>query len=268
MNSVQKLFDFIVISHDYEKNFSNPPEDDNDDKFFKWFDKEITEFDNSLFGRAYGIDYWIGITSINIGYNRFVRARRRGDGKINRDFWLMTTNVWKGKEYTPPSLFEYITLTVIMCSLNLFSNDYGGCLRFHKPLKTKGCIFDFTVVKEHRRHVVSNPYLYSICEKRLVDIEKKLKNTYKIELPLLQEIKMLLSREWMGDQNKINSPVYNLKKIYGYDIDRNSGFDKTWRESFRDNIRDNNAEWIIGGIITTALSLLTAYFTLILGLGE
>ena len=34
-----------------------------------------------------------------------------------------------------------------------------------------------------------NPYLYSICEKRLVDIEKKLKNTYKIELPLLQEIK-------------------------------------------------------------------------------
>ena len=51
----------------------------------------------------------------------------------------MTTNVWKGKEYTPPSLFEYITLTVIMCSLNLFSNDYGGCLRFQQAdSKPKG----------------------------------------------------------------------------------------------------------------------------------
>src|SRR5580765_2271206 len=106
MNSVQRLFDFTVISHDYEVYFSNPPGDDNDDKFFKWFDKEITEFENSPFGRAYGIDYWIGITSINLGYKRFVRSQKRKDATSKKVYWLMTTNVWKGKNYTPPSLFE------------------------------------------------------------------------------------------------------------------------------------------------------------------
>jgi hypothetical protein len=112
----------------------------------------------------------------------------------------MTTNVWKDKKYTPPSLFEYIAVTVIMCCLNLLSNDFAGSLRFHKSLKTKGCIFDFTVVKEHRRLVVSNPYLCSVCEKRLLDIQNTLKNEYGINVPLLEDIKTVLSREWMGSR--------------------------------------------------------------------
>jgi len=268
MNAVQKIFDFIVIAHDYENSFSNPPEDDENDKFFDWFDKEITEFEHSLIGRTYGIDYWIGITSIELAYKRFVRSQKRERGKKDKLFWIMTTNVWKGKNYTPPSLFEYIAITVIMCCLNFLSNDFAGSLRFHKSLKTKGCIFDFTVVKEHRRLVISNPYLCSICENRVTNIQNTLKNTYGIDLPLLEEIKRVLSREWMGSQEKLNSPIYNLRKNYGYDLDRNSGFNKKSLERFRDSIMDNSAEWIIGGVIATALSLVGAYFTILLGLGK
>jgi hypothetical protein len=82
MNSAQEIFDFQMISHDYNKEyFSNPPADDVDDKFFQWFDDEISKFDISDYGRAYGVDCWIGITSINLEGNRFVRSQKREKGK-------------------------------------------------------------------------------------------------------------------------------------------------------------------------------------------
>jgi hypothetical protein len=268
MNSVQKIFEFQVITHEYtDQYFSMPPQDDHNDRFFEWFDTEISKFDNSNYGKSYGIDYWIGITSINLQYNRFVRAQKRENGKSNKVFWIMTTDVWESK-HTPPSLFEYIAITVLMCSINFISNDFNGSLYFHKELKTKGCIFDFTVMKEHRRLVVSNPYLCLLCEKRLMDLQRIIMDKYSIEVFLSEQVKRVLSKEWMGGPEQRNSPTYNLKKNYGYDLDRNSGFYKKPLEQFRDSIIENSAEWIIGGIIAAALSLVGAYFTLILGLGN
>lgn len=157
-NSVQKIFEFQIITHEYsDVYFSVPPKDDENGRFFQWFDDEINKFEKSSDGVTYGIDYWIAITSVPLGYYRFVRSQKRDNGESDRVFWVMTTDVWEQK-HTPPSLFEYITITAIMCSINFISNDFGSSLFFHKRLKTKGCIFDFTVMKEHRRIMVSNPY--------------------------------------------------------------------------------------------------------------
>jgi len=59
---------------------------------------------------------------------------------------------------------------------------------------------------------------------------------------------------------KKDSPFYNIKKNYGYDINRISGFNKKWWEIIRDSILENTAGWVLGtlvsGIITGILILL------------
>jgi hypothetical protein len=59
---------------------------------------------------------------------------------------------------------------------------------------------------------------------------------------------------------KKDSPLYNIKKNYGYDINRNSDFNKKWWEIIRDSILENTAGWVLGtlvfGIITGILILL------------
>jgi hypothetical protein len=63
-----------------------------------------------------------------------------------------------------------------------------------------------------------------------------------------------------GDMEKKDSPLYNIKKNYGYDINRISGFNKKWWEIIRDSILENTAGWVLGtlvsGIITGILILL------------
>ena len=64
----------------------------------------------------------------------------------------------------------------------------------------------------------------------------------------------------MGDIEKKDSALYNIKKNYGYDINRNSGFNKKWWETIRDSIMENIAQWVLGslvcGVITGILVLL------------
>lgn len=59
---------------------------------------------------------------------------------------------------------------------------------------------------------------------------------------------------------KKDSPLYNIKKNYGYDINRNSDFNKKWWEIIRYSILENTAGWVLGtlvfGIITGILILL------------
>lgn len=74
--------------------------------------------------------------------------------------------------------------------------------------------------------------------------------------PLVSDINKVVAREWMGCPEVRDSPVYNLKKIYKYDIDRNSGYYKKWTEKIRDSIQDNTSPWIVGGLISLVFAIL------------
>ena len=54
----------------------------------------------------------------------------------------------------------------------------------------------------------------------------------------------------MGNLEKRDSPIYNLKKNYKYNLALYSGFYKTTFEKFRDSIEANLPQLIIGTIIT------------------
>jgi hypothetical protein len=75
----------------------------------------------------------------------------------------------------------------------------------------------------------------------LFSLEAKIRNQVGGELHLCQDIRRILSRRCMGNINKINSPIFNLKRNYGYDVDRNSGFYKSPWGKVIDSIIENSA---------------------------
>ena len=152
------------------------------------------------------------------------------------------------KKYSPPSVFEYIALATFRCGLRSLIRDFIG--RFKDHNETRGCIFDYTDDKRYRRISISNPNLCSSCK----EIIQKLEVT--IQKSLDEPISKVFSRKWLGSLNKLNSPVYNLRRNYGYNVDVNSGFYKGWFESIRDNIKENGIAWLITGILGVAFLLL------------
>jgi hypothetical protein len=94
----------------------------------------------------------------------------------------------------------------------------------------------------------------------MYNLEKIISNKTSSKIELCESINKIIAREWMSDIEKKDSPLYNIKKNYGYDINRNIGFNKKWWETIRDSIIENTAQWILGtlvsGIITGILILL------------
>ena len=60
------------------------------------------------------------------------------------------------------------------------------------------------------------------------NLEDIIHNNTSKNIKFCEGINKILAREWMGDAEKKDSPLYNIKKNYGYDINRNSGFNKKW----------------------------------------
>jgi hypothetical protein len=122
--------------------------------------------------------------------------------------------------------------------------DFNGKLKAHK---TKGCIFDYTMYKPLRRILVSNPYLCPTCMQEIKSIESKIR-TSNLNPQLSIQIENVLKKDWMGSLDERESPFYNLRKLYKYDIDHNSGFYKDWKEKFRESVSSKLAEWTVGNI--------------------
>lgn len=260
MNFIQSSFDFQIISHDYELYSNLPRKSDWErrNKLLEWFNGQISRFEKEGGNDDYGIDYWIGITSENLPSNReFKLEKSDKSGKI---FSLITTDIWETIN-SPPSVFEYIAITVLICSLISVSLEFNGSLGLHAPLATKGCIFDFTSLKPQRRILVSNPGLCNICKGRLLELQRIIKNATGKEIPIYENTLLILSRDWMGSLEKKDSPIYNLKKNYGYNVDVNSGFYKKWWEYARDNIKENTMIWIVTGLIGMIFVLIGNLFT-------
>jgi hypothetical protein len=211
------------------------------------------------------INYWIGITNELIPGHKTWHLDKRIDKQTNpyKILWIITSRQNWEKYRSPPSLFEYLLATVFRCALESLSreleleDDKLKNLRFlrhsgHKQV-TRGCIFDFT----HRRVSVSIFKLCYCCREKLSSLEESIKkkdpnNT----IDFIDEVTTILSKKWMGRPTKRDSPLYDLKKIYKYDVDRNSGFNKGFWEKIRDSITDNLAQWTIGTLITGLIGII------------
>ena|SRR5215831_10401966 len=133
MNHIQNLFEFQIltpkevsklINMDIEdvsisiecrgqKEYNtNGAQDDEPNYIVDWFKTEVL---GRLEGKCPFIDYWIGITSNEVGHEHFqwtLRTNKR-NGKI---FNIITSKGWE-RDFSPPSLFEYIVISTFKCSL-------------------------------------------------------------------------------------------------------------------------------------------------------
>jgi hypothetical protein len=291
MNTTQSTFEFQIVMPELIEGFSFEPlprknhnNKNQDDKtgnspMFDWFDNQVKEifeykikktlegteewYQNLSKQDLFSIDYWIGITSEHIIHDWSFEGRPKDQTKSGKFIGIITSVNWE-KAHSPPSLFEYIALSILICSLYFINKDFGGHSLFHSILITKGCIFDFTDFKPHRRIDVSNPHLCDTCKRTFRELETKLKKDFDIpasRIHIYDDIHRILSRKWMGDPEKRDSPLYNLNKNYKYNVDRHSGFYKNWWENFRDSIEEKSAEWIVGGIATAVFAVLVAYIS-------
>lgn len=268
MNSIQSLFDFQIITlfEEEDKEFYIGRENITLDDF----DKEIAKMEelakdednkNKNKKKFKNIDYWIGITSKKIkddeGHDGHFLATLTENGESQKLVGLITSKDWN-KNFSPPSLFEYIALSVYICGIYFLNYHYKGSLRPHKD---KGCIFDYTYYKPNKRISISNPGLCIGCNEELEDLELKIDgNLRNKKSNLLRSLESVLNNTWMGNPDEPNTPFYNLKRNYRYDIHRNSGFHKGQIEKFRDSIIDNLPQWTVGTVIAGIIGTILAIF--------
>lgn len=266
MNYVQRIFQFQVIRPFFlEKTYFQErfpykdPISKEDKDILDWFYDEIT---SKLDGTVANINYWIGITSQNVGQNWFFRVRKvpKDKGKM---LSVITSEYWE-KLLSPPSLFEYIALSIFICSLQSLNFDRTSGWPDHE--RTKGCIFDFTRFKYDRRILVSKPGLCQTCRTKLKQLEENIAQQDRDQVKIIDDIERVILKKWMGSLKKVDSPIYNLNKNYKYNVDRNSGFYKTRLESILDNIKNNSTIWIVTGLTSMFFVLLGTFLTTILRL--
>ena len=265
MNSIQSLFDFQIITlfkdEDQEFKIDDPETLHNFDKEIAKMEK-LADDNNKKNNRKKfkNIDYWIGITSKAIiddeGHDGHFLATLTENRESQKLVGLITSKDWN-KNFSPPSLFEYITLSVYICGIYFLNYHYKGSLRPHKD---KGCIFDYTYYKLNKRISISNPGLCIGCNEKLEELESLINTDTKKNSNLIKNVKSVLDHKWMGSPDERNTPLYNLKKNYRYDIDRNSGFHKGQIEKIRDSIIDKFPEWTVGTIIVGIVTTVSAIF--------
>lgn len=189
-------------------------------------------------------DYVIAIISRTIRGNLFFTSR----GKVA----AITTDMWE-KYFSPPSLFEYV-LHCVAASLLFMHRS----LNLDSHTDTRGCVLDYTRLKSDDRIDIALGY---ICDADCEQIEKQLGVDYR------EQMRLIVSRKWIGAVSELNSVAYDLKHFFRFDIDRDSGLNKTFWERIRTKLDDVPLE-VLKLVFQAAITLLLTALLFLLGLKQ
>jgi hypothetical protein len=229
LNSIQSTYEFIFPEINYEfyaeKYYT-------EDGLFDEFERTKNQI---LFeGEP---DYFINIITSKIEGNLFFITR----AKIT----FITTDVW-GKIFSPPSVFEYL-LHCISASL-IFMHPKIYLSSHHE---TRGCTLDYTMYKMDDKVDIVLGYLCDDCKNIILNGAGE---------NYLKDISTIICRKWIGDIETIDSVAYNLKHFFKFDINKDSGFNKTIWENIKGYLPEIIKEIIvllIGAIIGAVITLIS-----------
>jgi hypothetical protein len=181
-------------------------------------------------------DYWISIVNLYLKGNIF------SDSSENCS--VITTYSWQ-KYFAPPSLFEYLLNGSVACLIFMNHKIDIDC---HSD--TRGCILDFTRLKSDDRVDIAMGY---ICDddKRLI-IDALGKKYY-------MEIISIIDRHWIGSTSELHSVAYNLKRYFKFDIEEDTGLNKSIYEKIKDSFYEipvNVILLLFGALISIILFLI------------
>jgi hypothetical protein len=206
------------------------------DYLFDGFAKMIEETQQKS---PYDADYYIGITSVTIDTEDYFWT-------VEGNKAIITTKGWE-KNYAPPSVFEYILQSVAGTLVKMASAQVkDSSITEHPP--ARGCILDDAYDKKDNKIDTSLGY---ICDECKTKIETALGDAF------LCAIEKICSRDCLGDIETKNSAAYDLKKFFRVNVDKDTGFNKTFWEKAKEHISKSTEEIIIGTVIAIASAIIT-----------
>lgn len=152
---------------------------------------------------------------------------------VQNNIGIVTTDMWD-RYFSPPSLFEYLNHSIIGCLLAMEG------LSSHND--TNGCVLDYTRDKYEDKIDIALGY---ICDshKEIIIREK--------DAEYYRDILKIIERNWIGERNHIGDVAYNLQHIFRFNINKDSGFNKTKIEKMVEYLSEIPKEALI-----TAISIL------------
>jgi hypothetical protein len=236
MNQIQSTYEFTFPEKD---NIFYNEESYTDEALFASFDdvKKNIEFEGKP-------AYFINIITPEIEGNLFFVCSDR--------VAFITTDVWQ-RLFSPPSLFEYLLNSI--AAVLIFMHPKLG-LNSHSD--TRGCALDYTRYKMDAKVDTSLGYLCDSCRKAIAE---------HIGTDYLKDVSTMISRKWIGDIGTFDSVAHNLKRFFKFDINKDSGFNKTFWERAKESLPEIPKEaillilsFITGAVIAWLSAWLSAYF--------
>jgi hypothetical protein len=161
-------------------------------------------------------DYFIGLTTLGLDSNKF------WDKKENMA--IITTDSWD-RLFTPPSVLEYIIHSIAGSLVQMMSEHEGSQpILSHK--ETKGCLLDYTYFKEDDKVDIS---IGDVCDECRLQIVRSLGEEF------VSCIGKMASGKWIGEVDSADSVAHGLKKYFKIDLNKDTGFNKTFFEKAKDS---------------------------------
>jgi hypothetical protein len=188
----------------------------------------------------------INLVNIEASYHIFlIRQKITGNyfSVCEENIAIITTDKWE-KYFSPPSVFEYIIDSMIA---NILVMNSENDILFHS--NTFGCIWDYKRLKSQIR---ANIILGYICDHDKNKIIRKYGEEY------FNQIQNIVSQKWFGEIKNRGDIAYNLKHCFKIDINKDSGFKKSFWEKTKDKFVELSFSIVIL-ILTAIISIITSY---------
>ena len=175
---------------------------------------------------------------------------------------VITTDVWD-KYFSPPSLFEYLMHSIISCLIysqklprERVLTDEMAVIDIGSHSETRGCIADFTRNKFDDRIDILTGY---ICEEHQNEITTFYGENY------LKEMLFIIGRTWIGSISEKDTIAYNLKHVFKFNINKDSGFNKTFWQKCEDRFYEIPGD-ITGEVLKVIMTAVITYLLISYGI--
>jgi hypothetical protein len=242
-NTLQESFEFEFLptpeKNDFlEKLDSSEPLDrksveQNASKFFAQYDKESKEEAEDFELSYEPPDCFVILSTAKFADEYYVTGE---------DNWLIIALGHWQRSMAPPSIVEFFLALLVGTAIDTSCGENFPD-RHHA---TKGCIFDFTADLDDARLGVLTGFLCESCCDTIKQSQSQ---------KLIEDAKLLLRKEWLGDSSKPANVANTVKKL-GYDLFHTKGVKQTPWERLSLTIQEEAIKSllkIIGGIILAGL---------------
>ena len=98
-----------------------------------------------------------------------------------------------------------------------------------------------------------------VCDEHQTEIKEYYGEEY------LTDLKYVIERNWIGDLETKNSPAFNLKHIFKFNIFKDSGFDKTLWDKIKGEFHEIPGT-LISEVIKLLLTVIITYYLIKIGM--